>query len=141
MHISLIITGLVFLAIGSYYDIRTHTMNVPVWIFPSGIVISLFFSILYDINQMPLKIIIFLLFFLLFMIVWPWEGHLGGADRLAFLMLAVNIGSRAMQPVIVSVLPALPYAIYMEKKGKGNDYPMLPFILAGYTIVIIKEVL
>lgn len=135
MHIYLIATGILFLFLGTVYDILSHTENVPLWIFPTGMAFSFVLSVLYDPYGIAWKGFVFLVFLILFG-AWSYFFHLGGADVLAFLMLALNMGIYAINVALLAFILSMPQAFYCYRKNKDSDYPFIPYIFASYLVVI-----
>lgn len=119
---------------GTYFDIRTDTESIPLWIFPTGICLGAALTLWITPERLMEKAFMFFIFFALFGF-WSYKFNLGGADVLAFLMLAVCMGVDALPAATLAFLLSLPHAAYNFCYRHGKDYPFLPYILLAFVIV------
>lgn len=128
------------LAIGSYHDIKTRTVDNDLWT-AFGFMGVLFAYLIYQ-----SELLLFGIHFLFFPIIaiggfaawYVCNGYLGAADVKAMMALSVIISAYSFITIMIAVLAASVYSAGMVLSGrvkigeiKKVQAPFIPFFLVG----------
>lgn len=127
-----IITVLLFisLCIASYTDVRTRT--IPVWLFPSVMVIGSG-GMLY-MGQFGFWNMIGLACMLIPTLVLATTGNFGGGDVLMLSTIGLMLGEDVAEYVVV--LATISTVFFIITRIKNKEYPIAPFALVSYIIFL-----
>ena len=127
-----IITVLLFisLCIASYTDVRTRT--IPVWLFPSVMVIGSG-GMLY-MGQFGFWNMIGLACMLIPTLVLATTGNFGGGDVLMLSTIGLMLGEDVAEYVVV--LTTISTVFFIITRIKNKEYPIAPFALVSYIIFL-----
>ena len=127
-----IITVLLFisLCIASYTDVRTRT--IPVWLFPSVMVIGSG-GMLY-MGQFGFWNMIGLACMLIPTLVLATTGNFGGGDVLMLSTIGLMLGEDDAEYVVV--LATISTVFFIITRIKNKEYPIAPFALVSYIIFL-----
>lgn len=127
-----IITVLLFisLCIASYTDVRTRT--IPVWLFPSVMVIGSG-GMLY-MGQFGFWNMIGLACMLIPTLVLATTGNFGGGDVLMLSTIGLMLGEDVTEYVVV--LATISTVFFIITRIKNKEYPIAPFALVSYIIFL-----
>ena len=127
-----IITVLLFisLCIASYTDVRTRT--IPVWLFPSVMVIGSG-GMLY-MGQFGFWNMIGLACMLIPTLVLATTGNFGGGDVLMLSTIGLMLGEDVAE--YVGVLATISTVFFIITRIKNKEYPIAPFALVSYIIFL-----
>ena len=118
---------------GAYYDIKTKTKNIPIWLFPitTGIVT------VYVLTEQPYELqehVTAFAVMLIVMFTFAFMTKFGGADAMAFALIGMTTGFYAFYIAMGAFTLSIPHSIFLYKKKK--PYPFLPYIATSYTIYL-----
>lgn len=132
-----IITVLLFasLCIASYTDVKTKT--IPVWLFPSVMVIGSG-GLLY-IGQFGIWNMIGLVCMLFPTFVLATTGNFGGGDVLMLSAIGLMLGEDVAGYVVV--LATISTGFFLLTKLRKKEYPIAPFALVSYLIFLVWKML
>lgn len=127
-----IITVLLFasLCIASYTDVKTRT--IPVWLFPSVMVIGS--GILLYMEQFGYWNPIGLACMLIPTFVLATTGNFGGGDVLMLSAIGLMLGEDVVGYVVV--LATISTGFFLLTKLRKKEYPIAPFALVSYIIFL-----
>lgn len=127
-----IITVLLFisLCIASYTDVRTRT--IPVWLFPSVMVIGS--GVLLYMGQFGFWNLIGLACMMLPTFTLAMTGNFGGGDVLMLSTIGLMLGEDVAEYVVV--LATISTGFFLLTKLRKKEYPIAPFALVSYIIFL-----
>lgn len=127
-----IITVLLFisLCIASYTDVRTRT--IPVWLFPSVMVIGS--GVLLYMGQFGFWNLIGLACMMLPTFTLAMTGNFGGGDVLMLSTIGLMLGEDVAEYVVV--LATISTVFFIITRIKNKEYPIAPFALVSYIIFL-----
>lgn len=127
-----IITVLLFisLCIASYTDVRTRT--IPVWLFPSVMVIGS--GVMLYMGQFGFWNMIGLACMLIPTLVLATTGNFGGGDVLMLSTIGLMLGEDVAEYVVV--LATISTVFFIITRIKNKEYPIAPFALVSYIIFL-----
>lgn len=127
-----IITVLLFisLCIASYTDVRTRT--IPVWLFPSVMVIGS--GVLLYMGQFGFWNLIGLACMMLPTFTLAMTGNFGGGDVLMLSTIGLMLGEDVAKYVVV--LATISTVFFIITRIKNKEYPIAPFALVSYIIFL-----
>lgn len=132
-----IITVLLFasLCIASYTDVKTRT--IPVWLFPSVMVIGS--GILLYMEQFGYWNLIGLACMLIPTFALATTGNFGGGDVLMLSAIGLMLGEDVVGYVVV--LATISTEFFLLTKLRKREYPIAPFALVSYLIFLVWKML
>ncbi|WP_368191145.1 prepilin peptidase [Blautia sp. 1033sp1_1033st1_G9_1033SCRN_220408] len=132
-----IITVLLFasLCIASYTDVKTRT--IPVWLFPSVMVIGS--GILLYMEQFGYWNLIGLACMLIPTFALATTGNFGGGDVLMLSAIGLMLGEDVVGYVVV--LATISTGFFLLTKLRKREYPIAPFALVSYLIFLVWKML
>lgn len=132
-----IITVLLFasLCIASYTDIKTRT--IPVWLFPSVMVIGS--GVLLYRGQFGHWNLIGLVCMLMPTFTLAMTGNFGGGDVLMLSSIGLMLGENVVKYVLV--LAAISTVFFLLTKLRKKEYPIAPFALVSYLVFLVWKIL
>ena len=131
-----IVIEIIALLAAAISDIRS--MTVPLFLLPSAMASEILILLMSQENHAEAFICAGAAF--LIMLVPAVFVNGGGADALAACSLCLALDGRAgLYALILGELCTVPYLLFRKKESKTKDYPLIPFLFAGFLVVLLFE--
>ncbi|MCR1989768.1 prepilin peptidase [Blautia coccoides] len=130
----MIIFEIIILTAASISDIRSREVPIKLTVLSNAV--RIIYLAVSKNRQVLLESLISAAAVFAVMFLIAYYGNLGGADCLLGETIGFYLGLYGLYAVIIATLLSMPQAAYKSFKHDKSPYPFVPYLMAGFLIVL-----